>query len=167
MRALALAFLVAAVPAARAGDDDPAARFQRLTEELVPVCVRAASTRCFELAFAHADADGDDQLDGGELEALRRDASQWFLARRGELTTQEQTVIALGLAAVNAAGIERLVAAYDADDDGALDRGELSADVDLDDRPLPALIRDDEAVDWSAIRGRLGTVAGALVPAPR
>lgn len=166
MRGLALAVLLAWAPAA-AGDDVAAARFERLTDALVPVCVRAAATRCFEAAFSHADADGDDRLDVGELEAVRRAASQWFLARRGELTTQEQTMIALGLAVVNTAGVERLVAAYDADDDGALDRGELSADVDLDDRPLPVLIRDEEAVDWDAIRGRLGTVAGALVPAPR
>ena len=167
MRALALALLMAWASTAAALEDDAAARFQRLTDERVPVCVRAASTRCFEVAFSHADADGDDRLDGGELEAVRRDANRWFLARRGELTIQEQTMIALGLAAVNTAGVERLVASYDADGDGALDRGELSADVDLDDRPLPALIRDEEAVDWPAIRGRLGTVAGALVPAPR
>lgn len=167
MRAFALAILVALAPTAGAVDDDPAARFQRLTERLVPICVRAAATRCFEVAFSHADSDGDDRLGAGELDSVRRDATEWFLARRGELTTQEQTMIALGLAAVNTAGIERLVAAYDADGDGALDRGELSADVNLDDRPLPALIRDEAAVDWGAIRGRLGTVAGALVPAPR
>ncbi|MFP4126269.1 MAG: hypothetical protein ACLFU0_06440 [Alphaproteobacteria bacterium] len=167
MRGIALAVLLAWAPAAVAGDDAAAARFERLTDELVPVCMRAAATRCLEAVFSHADTDGDDRLDVGELEAVRRDASHWFRARRAELTTQEQTMIALGLAVVNNTGVERLVAAYDADDDGALDRAELSADVDLDHRPLPALIRDDEAVDWDAIRSRLGTVAGALMPAPR
>jgi len=167
MRALALAVLVACAPPAGAVEDDAAARFERLTDHLVPVCVRAAATRCFEAAFTHADTDGDDRLGVGELDAVRRDATEWFLARRGELTTSEQTMIALGLAVVNTAGVARLVEAYDTDDDGALDRDELSADVNLDDRPLPALVRDDEAVDWAAIRGRLGTVAGALLPAPR
>jgi hypothetical protein len=167
MRALALVVLLAGVPPALAVEEKAAARFQRLTDQLVPVCVRAPATRCFEVAFSHADADGDDRLGVGELDTVRRDATEWFLARRGELTTSEQTMIALGLAVVNTAGVERLVAAYDADADGALDRGELSADVSLDDRPLPALVRDEEAVDWTAIRGRLGTVAGALLPAPR
>jgi hypothetical protein len=169
MRAIALALTVLAILAApaRAGADEPGvARFDRLTDRLVPVCVRAAATRCFEAAFTLADADGDDRLGVGELDALRRDATLWFLARRDALTTGEQTMVALGLAAVNTAGVERLVTAYDADEDGALDRDELRADVTLDERPLAALIRDDEAVDWAAIRGRLGTVAGALLPTP-
>jgi hypothetical protein len=137
-----------------------------LTDHLVPVCVRAASTRCFEAAFAHADTDGDDRLAVAELDGLRRDAITWFFARREELTVSEQTMVALGLAVVNTAGVARLVDAYDADEDGGLDRAELRADVTLDHRPLPLLVRDEDAVDWVAIRARLGTVAGALLPAP-
>ena len=167
MRGLVCAALLVAAPTAWAGEDGAAARFARLSDHLVPLCVRAAATHCFETAFAHADTDGDDRLAVAELDALRRDAMAWFFERREELTATEQTMIALVLAAVNTAGVERLVAAYDADGDGGLDQGELRADVTLDDRPLPVLVRDGDAVDWAAIRGRLGAVAGALLPAPR
>lgn len=166
MRRIALALALVLAAPARGGEDEAAARFDALARELVPVCVHRAATRCFEAAFAHADADGDDALEVAEIEALRRAASAWFVAERGRLTVREQTVIAMGLAVVNVTGVERLVAAYDADGDGRLDRAELTADVTLDERPLPALVRDEEAVDWAAIRGRLGTVAGALLPAP-
>lgn len=156
-------------PAAASSDDAPdgPARIERLVGEVVPVCVRAASTRCFAVAFARADGDGDDRLDRAELEALRRDTTAWFLARRAELDLREQTVVAMSLAVVNTAGLDRLIAAYDADGDGALDRDELTADVALDERPLPELVGDAEAVDWAAIRGRLGAIAGALLPTPR
>lgn len=166
MRALVCVAMLALAPTAWAGEDEAADRFARLSDDLVPVCVGAAATRCFETAFGHADTDGDDRLTGGELDALRRDAMAWFFARRDELTASEQTMIALVLAAVNTAGVERLVAAYDTDGDGRLDRGEVTADVTLDERPLPALVRDEEAVDWAAIRARLGAVAGTLLPAP-
>jgi len=167
MRGLAIALLVGFAVTARAAPEDAAARFDRLADELVPLCVNAAATRCFETAFARADADGDGRLAVVEIDDLRLDANAWFLARRAELSVREQTVIALSLASLNAAGVERLVAAYDRDGDGALDRAEVTADIRLDDRPLPLLVRDEEAVDWAAIRDRLGAVAGAMLPAPR
>jgi hypothetical protein len=167
MRGLAIALLIGVAVTARAAPPDAVARFDRFADELVALCVDAAATRCFETAFARADVDGDDRLAVVEIDALRRDANAWFLARRDALTVREQTVIALSLATLNAAGVERLVAAYDRDGDGALDRAEVTADVRLDDRPLPHLVRDEEAVDWAAIRARLGAVAGAMLPAPR
>jgi hypothetical protein len=172
MRAVALALMlaVAAPPAATTAEtraaETEAAAFDELARELVPICVNAAATRCFETAFARADADGDEQLGFAEIDGLRRAATEWFLAERDRLTVREQTVIAMGLAALNTAGVERLIAAYDADGDGRLDRAELTADVVLDERPLPQLVRDEEAVDWAAVRGRLGSVAGALLPVP-
>jgi len=165
-RALVVLALVVAAPA-RGAEDEAAARFDALARELVPVCVHAAATRCFETAFTRADADGDDALEVAEIDALCTAASAWFMAERERLTVREQTVIAMGLAVVNVTGVERLVAAYDADGDGRLDRDEVTADVSLDERPLPALVRDEEAVDWEAVRGRLGAVAGTLLPAPR
>lgn len=167
MRGLVLAVLVGFALTARAAPQDAVARFDRLADELVALCVAAPATRCFETAFAAADADGDGRLAVAEIDDLRRDANAWFIARRAELSVREQTVIALSLATLNAAGVERVVAAYDRDGDGALDRAEATADVRLDDRPLPHLVRDEEAVDWAAIRARLGPVAGAILPAPR
>lgn len=168
MRRLAIAAVVGLALAAttRAAPEEAAARFDRLARELVSLCVHAAATRCFETAFGAADADGDDRLAVAEIDALRRDANAWFLARREELSVREQTVIALSLASLNAAGVERVVEAYDDDGDGALDRDEVTADVRLDDRPLPDLVRDRDAVDWAAIRDRFGAVAGAMLPAP-
>jgi hypothetical protein len=168
MRRLAIAALVvASASTARAAPDDAAvSRFDRLADELVGLCVHAAATRCFETAFDLVDADGDDRLTRAELDALRRDANAWFVAERDGLTVNEQTAVALGLATLNTAGVDRLVAAYDADGDGALDREEVTADVRLDERPLPQLVRDGAAVDWEAVRGRLGALAGALLPAP-
>lgn len=172
MRAVVLALVLAMAPppavaaAATPAAEREAASFDALARELVPICVHAAATRCFETAFARADADGDEHLGFAEIDGLRRAATEWFLAERERLTVREQTVIAMALAALNTAGVERLIAAYDTDGDGRLDRAELTADVTLDERPLPQLVRDEEAVDWAAVRGRLGAVAGALLPVP-
>jgi Ca2+-binding EF-hand superfamily protein len=166
MRAVLAAVLVVLALTPAHAQDAAARRFDRLAAELVPLCMRAAATRCFEAAFTLADRDGDGELAPDELDRLRRDANAWFLARRGALSPSEQVVVGMGLATVNTAGVDGVVRAYDADGDGALDRDEVTADVALDERPLPELIRDDDAIDWPAIRGRLGALAGALLPAP-
>jgi hypothetical protein len=159
---LTLAVLLAAAPAL--ADEVAVARFDAYARTVGPLCATAASTRCFEIAFDLADADGSDGLSVGEVRALRADLGHWLVARGPALTTTETTFVALGMRIVDLVGIEQLHRSYDTNGDGELDRGELSADIALDERPLGRVVQDGAAVDWSALQARLGGLAGAMLP---
>jgi hypothetical protein len=56
-------------------------------------------------------------------------------------------------------GIDTIFESYDADGNGQLTRDEAAADLRLDARPLPVLLEDPDAVDWTRLRARLGPAA--------
>ena len=143
---------------------DPVLRFDHFVRELGPLCATAASTDCYAVAFAHVDADDDGGLTLDELARVQEDLRAWSLARGEELAVEERSGIALGLLVVDTLGLARLFASYDVDANGALTATELGADVVLDDRPLPVLARDPDAVDWAGVQGRLGAMAGIVLP---
>ena len=60
------------------------------------------------------------------------------------------------------AGHGYFVSAWDEDGDGLVSMDELTADLALDDRPLPVLLQDEEAVDWASVRSRLGKYGSFL-----
>ena len=92
-----------------------------------------------------------------------RDAVQrWFLGVREDLPQQTNAGVAVGLLALQLVGVAALHDSYDADGDGQLTRGEALADVTLDERPLPLLLQDRTAVDWSRFLDRLGMGAAVL-----
>lgn len=164
MRAAAVGLAGLAALVAGSATADPVARFDRLVRELGPYCVRAASADCYANAFAQADADGDGGLTLAELEALQEQVRDWYAAKAATLTPSESSGIALGLLVVDGVGLGWLVASYDTDGDGWLSPEELAADVALDERPLPVLVRDPAAVDWAGVRGRLGAMGALVLP---
>ena len=152
---LALALL--ALPAAAAATDAGSAQaFDRFMSESRPICLQEPAERCVALAWRFADEDGDEGLSLAELAAIRSAFAQWTDRHRDDLTRPERSGIALGFLIVDSLGLERLHALYDEDQDGLLSRGELLADVRLDQRPLGEVLLDPAAVDHRAVALRLG-----------
>ena len=174
--ALALLALTFAVPASvvpvRAAPPAPPAtaetpptaavgRFDRFVASSGPVCQREASGRCVDLGLAFADRDGDGRLSVDELE-VRRELKAWLAWKGPKLTPAERTGASLGVWLVDTAGLPALFDSFDANGDGRVTRGELLADVRLDHRPLGDVLLDPEAVDRSAVAGRVGKLAPFL-----
>jgi len=157
--ALALALAAHAVHA-----DEGTARIDRLAATLIPLCHAAPAPDCVEAAFAAVDVDASDRLETAELEALDRQFTAWYGARREQLVPEERIAIGVGIAVVDAVGVSTIVDAYDTNGDGALDRREVTADVRLDERPLPQAFAAGDLVDWDGLRNRLGALVGALIP---
>lgn len=163
---LALVALAAAVPDALA-----ASAFDARLRALGGVCLTGASTSCYARAFAAADRNADGRLDLAEAELLWRELQGWTAEHLAELTPADRNGLLLGLLAVQLTGVPTLFAGFDSDRDGLLSPEELSADVTLDERPVPVLIRDPAAVDWHRLLGRLGGASSLLdgivaAPAP-
>ena len=164
--ALALLALTFAVPASvvpvRAAPPAPPAtaetpptaavgRFDRFVASSGPVCQREASGRCVDLGLAFADRDGDGRLSVDELDVVRRELKAWLAWKGPKLTPAERTGASLGVWLVDTAGLPALFDSFDANGDGRVTRGELLADV-----------LDPEAVDRSAVAGRVGKLAPFL-----
>src|SRR3546814_14392134 len=79
-----------------------------------------------------------------------------------KVTASERTGATLGVWRCDTAGLPSLFDNRDADGDGRMTRGELLADVQLDERPLGDVLLDPEAVDRSAVAGRVGRLAPFL-----
>lgn len=155
------AALAVALPAAATQPPAPAA-FDAFVRESGRHCLVASSTSCLDRTLAFADRDGDGLLALDEAQAMHAALRDWTLAHRGELAEPDRRGLAVGLLVVQLVGLETIFASYDADGDGRLGRTELLADLRLDGRPLPVLVRDPAAVDWASVRDRLGP-AGALL----
>jgi hypothetical protein len=158
------ALLAGAFGAAAATGARDLERLDRFARDTGPFCAQASARLCFERSFRFADRDGDGELSVDELRALKTSVLDWTRANRERLAPADRKGILATLAIVELAGLESLIASYDADGNGRLSRAELLADVRLDDRPLPLLVADPGVVDWPRLRGRLGA-AGALLDA--
>ena len=159
----ALAVVLLASPAGSAGDDDGSAvAFERFMLASRPICLERPAEQCVALAWRFADADGDQGLSLVELAAIRSAFEQWAVRHRDGLTRPERSGIGLGLLIVESIGLERLHAIYDTDQDGLVSRGELLADVRLDERPLGQVLLDPAAIDHHAVARRLGVPPAML-----
>jgi hypothetical protein len=147
---------LAAAGPVQAAPEPPVVAFDRFITEGNPVCQSQHAALCVDFAWRFADADRDGGLSLDELAALRADLEVWAIWRQAELAADERSGIALGLWLVDSIGLEYLHAAYDADGDGLISRGELLADVHLDDRPIGTVLLDPTAVDHAGIARRLG-----------
>jgi hypothetical protein len=154
------ALLAAGSPAAgtarAAAPEPPIVAFDRFIAESNPVCQLGRAADCVDLAWRFADADGNQGLSVDELQAIRTDVEVWAIWRQADLAAHERSGIAMGLWLVDVVGLEYLHAAYDSDGDGLISRIELLADVELDERPIGAVLLDPAAVDHAAIGRRLG-----------
>lgn len=125
-------------------------------------CQAGPATACIDLAWAFADRNGDRTLDLAEMRALRATVAGWAEWKGAALPEQTRAGLALALWTVDAVGLDKMVAAYDANGDGRLNRAEALADLRLDDRPLRVLLADPAALDRAALQRRLN----ALLPRP-
>ncbi len=140
-----------------------AASVQDFLQLSVPICLTAPALDCIDVGWDHVDADFDNHLSVGELNDVKGSVDEWFVWRRNDLTRYERSVISVGLSLLNAIGLERLFASYDADGNGLLDRAELLTDiVELDARPLGEILTDPRAVDRTAVAQRLGALSPVL-----
>ena len=147
---------LAAGTAQAAAPEPPIVAFDRFIAESNPVCQLGRAADCVDLAWRFADTDGNHGLSLDELQAIRTDVEVWAIWRQADLAAHERSGIAMGLWLVDAVGLDYLHAAYDADGDGLISRTELLADVELDERPIGAVLLDPQAVDHAAIGRRLG-----------
>lgn len=172
LSATALGFLLG-LPLATSADEpaddgrstEAVLAFDRLIAFAAPLCRAEPAERCVDLGFQFADDDGDRGISLGELRRVRDALEAWASWRRPRLARDERAGIAFGLALVDAVGLEALLASYDQDNDGRLDRAELLADLRLDERPLGEILLDPAAVDRAAVARRMGRLAPLLDPA--
>ncbi len=140
-----------------------AAAIEGFLQESVPICIAAPAEDCIDAGWNHTDTDADNRLSASELDTVRSAVAEWFAWRREDLTRYEQSVLTVGIGLINAIGVERLVASYDTNGDGWVDRSEALADiVQLDGRPLGEIIVDPNAVDRAALAQRLGALSPIL-----
>ncbi|MDX6750949.1 hypothetical protein SH611_14095 [Geminicoccaceae bacterium 1502E] len=162
IRALLCAASLVAVAPLQAAPPPSAAQFDSFVREGGRHCATASSKACFARGFGFADRDGDGLLSLEEARAVHGALRDWTLANRDQLAEPDRRGLAVGLLVVQLVGLEAIFGSYDENGDGRLSRAELQADVRLDERPLPVLVRDPDAVDWRSLRARLGP-AGALL----
>ncbi len=143
-------------------DEGELRSFDRFLGQAAPICLSQSAIACVNKAWGYGDRDRDGKLSIAEVNRNRRLLSRWVARRHHRLAEQDRQSILLGLMLVESVGLERLFAGFDSDRDGHLSRAELLADVALDERPLGQILSDPKAVDWSAIRNRLGGMGSLL-----
>jgi len=148
--AVALCWMLA--PTARADD---AAAVQALIDEASAVCFAQPAQACVDLGWAFAVSDPTTGLTLADVEALRARVGTWFATAQSSLAPQVKTMVAMGMLLVDGRGLDRVLGYFDADRNGAVSQAELLADVTMDDRPLPEIVADPEAVDRLGLAERL------------
>jgi hypothetical protein len=152
----ALVVLFGAGPRPAAADE---AAFDRAVRQLASRCARGPATACAERSFALIDADDDGVADRAELDEVEARLRRWTAANADGLQPMDLRALQLGFVLVDTIGIERGMLLYDDDGDGALSLEEMTADFNLDGRPLPELVQSRELVNWPSLRRRFGATA--------
>jgi len=152
---LALATVLAGAPPAGADE----AAFDRAVRQLASHCARTPATLCAERAFALVDADDDGVAGIDELAKLDARLRRWDNEHADALHPLDRRALQLGFLLVDTIGLERGMLLYDEDGDGGLSLEEITADLVLDDRPLPEIVQAREIVDWPSLRRRFGATA--------
>ena len=150
---------------ARAEDPSEALRAERFSgyiTQAAALCFAVPARQCIQHAFSFADRDEDKGLSPAELTEVDLDVRAWWERSRSKLPGQVNFAIGLGLLTTQYAGHSYFVSAWDEDGDGVVSMDELTADLTLDGRSLPLLLQDEQAVDWTSVRGRLGRYGSLL-----
>jgi hypothetical protein len=158
---LALAVALAA-PMARGATPATGESLDQFLSRSVPMCMKAPAVRCVDQGFAFADADQDGKLSPAEVRAAQAQLDRWARGNARRLPPAERERLIMGLLVVQAVGPDQLFVSYDADGDGLLTRAEVTADIRLDQRPLPELLSDPAAIDWDGLAARAGDAAPLL-----
>ena len=96
-----------------------------------------------------------------EIDSFIERMKMW--AARSDKDLGDRAVVKVALMVYRLTGTERLIAAYDADDDGMLSQDEAFADIALDDRPLAEIMFDNGAIDSEQLAERFGFLAPQMV----
>lgn len=163
--AIPAAAALAALCAVAAEADAPAATGAALDQFLatgVPICMKAPAARCIERGFAFADRDGNGRLSLAEVKQTQAELNHWTKANAKRLPAAERERLVMGLLLLQTLGPEQLFTSFDADGDGELTVAEVTADVRLDQRPLPEILSDPRSVDWDGLAARAGSAAPLL-----
>ena len=153
---------LALLAAAPAEPSPEALAFDRFVTSSAPVCQNQPSRRCVDLGFGFADANRDGGLSLAEAQGVRAQLDRWLAWRGPSLQPRERGAVSFGAQLIDAIGLPQLFDSYDVDRDGKVSKPELLADVRLDERPLPVVLTDRQAVDRQALQRRLGALAPAL-----
>lgn len=164
--ALLLPLLLVLAGGTAAAQDTPAPPEPEVFHQFVAIgsllCTEAPSRDCLDHGWQFADVNGDGRLDLAELQAVRSGFLDWSAGMDDSLSGRQKTVLHLSRGLARIAPLSSVFALYDSDGDGRLSREELTADVQLDERPMSQVLMDREATDWDAIRARLGRAAMLL-----
>jgi type IV secretory pathway VirB10-like protein len=134
----------------------------RLISGVGPVCLRAPARQCVDLGFAYADRNRDQRLSLPETRAVHDEVNAWARDNAPKLPPAERQRLVTGLLVIQTVGPDALFESYDTNRDGALTKEEALADVRLDQRPLPQVLSDPNAVDWRRLTDRAGMAAPLL-----
>lgn len=154
-----LLLLLAAAPAGAAA---PPEGLEGFIQSSVPFCSQAPAVQCVDRGFAFADRDQNGRLSLVEARTTQGELNRWTKANAKRLPAPEREKLVMGLLLLQTVGPEQLFKSYDADQDGELSREELTADIRLDQRPLPEILSDPSSIDWDALSARAGDVAPLL-----
>ena len=153
---LALAAVLGTGPSPASADD---ASFDRAVRQLAHHCARGPATACAARTFALIDANGDGVVELEEFQKLDARLRVWTANNNQELHPMDLRALQLGFILADTIGIERAMLLYDEDGDGALSFDEMTADLNLDHRPLPEIVQARDIVDWPSLRRRFGATA--------
>lgn len=156
-----MAFTLAAFLPLMAYADDPVA-FDEMVKTGGWLCEEAPAEECIDHGWSYGDQNGDGQLDRTELKGLRSDMNAWAEWKADDLSGKDRTKLSIARSIANSLDLDDLIQSYDEDDSGTITRNELLADIQVDQRPLPDILKDKQATDWQAIGERLGPF-GSLV----
>ena len=119
----------------------------------------ASTTACAASTFQLADTNGDGRADLAELSTLNDRLRVWTRANAESVPPADLEALNLGFVLIDSIGLQNWIALYDTDGDGALTLAEATADLRLDRRPVPELVRSRELVDWPRLRQRFGAMS--------
>ena len=153
----ALFWTTAAAPLPR-----PDADLDRFIKGIGPVCLKAPARTCIDRGFAYADKDRSGTLSLPETEAVYQEVEDWKEANAQTLAPADRQQINSVMTVIDTLGLGTVFNGYDGNGDGQLSKSELLADLKLDGRPLPEILSDPNAINWSNLTARAG-MAGPLI----
>ena len=158
------ATVLAALPAAAEDLDGHAvpaevAGFDKFMMTSSPLCSFQPSLECVNAGWRFADSNKDGYLELGEVMEVRANFAKWLDWKSPQMPASQRTGVAIGMLILDTIGLPNIFAGLNTSGSGKLSKTELLKDINLDARPLGAVLSDPKAVDRKAIAKRVGRFA--------